>query len=164
MGLGRRIKELRTTVRLTQSEFAEKLGVSKRAVQEWEAERRTPSEPVLRQIEQTFSVNPEWLRHGKGEMFLKKVNEEEEVLFEFFEALESSLGMKIPRAVKRAVSRMYEMQDMKGVLEVLTDYLQEIEEVREQKEIPPKKGNFKGNYSNTSFFNIQSYKEGKDES
>ena len=62
MELRKRIKELRISLKLTQPEFAEKLGVTKRAVQEWEAGRRTPSEPVLRQIEQTFSVNPEWLR------------------------------------------------------------------------------------------------------
>jgi repressor LexA len=72
MGLGKRIRKLRTFLKLTQPEFAEKIGVSKRAVQEWEAERRTPSEPILRQIEQTFSVNPSWLREGKGEMFKPK--------------------------------------------------------------------------------------------
>jgi len=69
MGLGRRIKELREMLGLTQPAFAEKIGVTKRAVQEWEAGRRSPSEPVLRQIEQTFNVNPEWLRKGKGEIF-----------------------------------------------------------------------------------------------
>jgi len=164
MTVNERIKELRKIKGLSQSQMAEMLGVSLKTYQRYEQQGYKVPERVLRQIEATFSVNPEWLRHGKGEMFLKKVNEEEEVLFKFFEALESSLGVRIPRAVKRAVSRMYEMKDMKGVLEVLTDYLQEVEEVREHKETTQQKGSFKGNFSNTSFFNIQSYKEGKDES
>jgi transcriptional regulator with XRE-family HTH domain len=69
--IGERLKLLRRKLGLTQVKFAEKLGRSKRSIQEWESGRNEPSERVLRLIEQTFSVNPEWLRHGKGEMFTK---------------------------------------------------------------------------------------------
>ena len=70
--IGNRIKELRKALGLTQTAFAEKIGRSKRSIQEWESGRNEPPERALRLIEQTFNVNPEWLRHGRGEMFLKK--------------------------------------------------------------------------------------------
>ena len=72
MHIGQRIKKLREALNLTQVAFAEKLGRSKRSIQEWESGRSEPSERILRLIEQTFSVNPEWLRHGRGEMFKPK--------------------------------------------------------------------------------------------
>ncbi|SNR73591.1 XRE family transcriptional regulator [Desulfurobacterium atlanticum] len=67
-----RIKRLRETLKMTQKEFAEKIGRSHRSVQEWESGRVIPPENILKFIETVFSVNPEWLRHGKGKMFLKK--------------------------------------------------------------------------------------------
>lgn len=57
---------------MTQVQFGERLGRSKRSIQEWESGRTEPSERVIRLIEKVFSVNPEWLREGKGEMFLKR--------------------------------------------------------------------------------------------
>jgi transcriptional regulator with XRE-family HTH domain len=70
-GIAGRLKELRRTLGLTQKEFAEHIGRTLRAIQRYESGQRSPDETTLRLIEQTFSVNPEWLRHGKGEMFTK---------------------------------------------------------------------------------------------
>jgi len=70
--IGKRIKRLRGVLGLTQKEFAEKLGRTTRAIQRYESGQRSPDETTLRLIEQTFSVNPEWLREGRGEMFKPK--------------------------------------------------------------------------------------------
>ena len=67
--LGERIKMLRQHLGLSQQAFADKLGVSAKTIVRYETGQSSPTEKTLRLIEQTFSVNPEWLRHGKGEMF-----------------------------------------------------------------------------------------------
>lgn len=45
------IKELRTLTGMTQKEFSEYFGMSKRAIEEWEAERRKCPEYLLELIE-----------------------------------------------------------------------------------------------------------------
>ncbi len=72
MELKDRIKKLRMSLGLSQEEFGRKIGKSKRTIQYWEQGKIAPPENILHLIEQTFNVNPEWLREGKGEMFLPK--------------------------------------------------------------------------------------------
>ena len=67
-----RLKELRQKLGLSQQAFAGKLGISAKTIVRYEQGQSKPTEKTLRLIEQTFNVNPEWLRHGKGEMFLPK--------------------------------------------------------------------------------------------
>ena len=69
--IGQRIKELRKMLGLSQKEFAEKIGKSLRAVQNWEYGQRTPDESTLKLIAREFNVNEEWLKKGVGEMFVK---------------------------------------------------------------------------------------------
>lgn len=45
-----KIKEARIAANLTQDAMAEKLGIPKRTIQDWEAERRTPPEYVERLV------------------------------------------------------------------------------------------------------------------
>jgi phage repressor protein C with HTH and peptisase S24 domain len=70
--IGERIRLLRQALNLTQRDFASKIGIGEKTLRNYESGKFTPKEAVLKTIEQTFSVNPEWLRHGKGEMFLPK--------------------------------------------------------------------------------------------
>ncbi|MEO2082925.1 MAG: S24 family peptidase [Desulfurobacteriaceae bacterium] len=70
--IGQRIKELRKKLGLSQEEFGKKLGVTLRTIARYERGETNIPDRTLRQIEQTFNVNPEWLRHGKGEMFRPK--------------------------------------------------------------------------------------------
>ncbi len=45
-----KIKEARIAANLTQDAMAEKLGIPKRTIQDWEAERRNPPEYVERLV------------------------------------------------------------------------------------------------------------------
>ena len=72
MSQNRRLKELREKLGVSQSKMADRLGVSLKTYQRYEQEGYKIPERVLRQIEVTFSVNPSWLREGKGEMFKPK--------------------------------------------------------------------------------------------
>ena len=76
------IKTLRKELGLTQAEFGEKIGVKGNTITTYENGTRTPSDAVVLAICREFSVSEEWLRTGRGEMFIKKTESEE--LSEFF--------------------------------------------------------------------------------
>ena len=66
-----RIKQLRQTFGLTQSEFAEKIGLARTGIASLEQGERKVSERHIRLILAAFPrVNEAWLRFGEGEMFL----------------------------------------------------------------------------------------------
>ena len=67
--MNERIKFLRKALNLGQIKFANKLGYSYAAIQNWEKGKNI-SEASLNLIEKTFNVNPNWLRTGIGSMFL----------------------------------------------------------------------------------------------
>ena len=162
MSVNERLRKLREYLGLSQSRMAKELGVSLKTYQRYEQIGYDIPERALRQIEATFNVNPEWLRHGRGEMFVEKEEKQEDVLLELFKAMEMLEG-KVPRIVKKAIYRMYETQDIKGLIEIFTDYLYDLAEGIKRENIPANKAKFKGNYSNQSVLNIQSFLEGKDE-
>lgn len=64
-----RIKKLRRTLDLTQQEFAERIGIKRNTIANYEAGRNEPIDSVISLICREFNVNEEWLRTGKGEMF-----------------------------------------------------------------------------------------------
>jgi phage repressor protein C with HTH and peptisase S24 domain len=61
----------------TFAELSRRTGVSKATLSEMFTGKHTPSTATINLISKTFNVNPEWLKTGKGEMFLK--NEEEDI-------------------------------------------------------------------------------------
>ena len=79
--LNERLKKLRKTLDLTQQEFADKLGVKRNTVAQWEIGRNEPSDAIIFSICREFDVNKEWLRTGEGEMFVIRSDEEELAAF-----------------------------------------------------------------------------------
>ncbi|WP_265821899.1 LexA family transcriptional regulator [Geovibrio ferrireducens] len=67
--IGKRIKQLRTFLGLTQREFAERIYSSYRSVQNWESGDRFISESNLRLLMDEYGVSADWIYHGTGEMF-----------------------------------------------------------------------------------------------
>ena len=72
MTVSENIKELRIRLRLTQQEFADKIGVKRNTVATYEMGRSTPSEAAIVLICREFGVRREWLEHGEGEMFVRR--------------------------------------------------------------------------------------------
>ena len=68
--LNERIKKLRRTLDLTQQEFADKIGIKRNSLANYETGRNTPIDAIVVSICREFNVNEEWLRNGTGEMFL----------------------------------------------------------------------------------------------
>lgn len=65
-----RIKELRKALGLTQAKFAQRIGLKQQTITLIETGKRNISDYSIRNICREFKVNEEWLRTGKGEMFL----------------------------------------------------------------------------------------------
>jgi repressor LexA len=91
--IGKRIRELREVLGLTQKQFGEKIGKSWRTVQDWEAGKSSIPDHTLRFISSTFGVSYEWLKEGKGEMWERK----EKTLLEELEAKTREVLEKLVR-------------------------------------------------------------------
>lgn len=68
----KRIKELRKALGLTQSEFAEKVGLTRSSLQKLESGINGPSNSTLVAMCHTFGVSRSWLENGTGEMFVSE--------------------------------------------------------------------------------------------
>lgn len=72
-----RIKTLRKELGLSQDAFAEKLGLTKNYISLVENGNRNLSEQSIKVLCSTLDVNEEWLRTGKGEMFIERTRAEQ---------------------------------------------------------------------------------------
>lgn len=77
--MNERLKKLRKTLDLTQQEFADKLGIKRNTVAQYEIGRNEPIDAVILSICREFNVNEEWLRTGEGEMF-EQMTEQQKLL------------------------------------------------------------------------------------
>lgn len=69
--VGARIKEVRKHYKLSQTEFGERLGLTRPTIANIELDRINTSEAYMKLICQTFNVNPLWLESGTGEMLIE---------------------------------------------------------------------------------------------
>lgn len=67
-----RIKKIRRELGLTQQEFAERIGIKRNTIANYETGRNDPVDSVISLICREFDVREEWLRTGEGEMFKPK--------------------------------------------------------------------------------------------
>lgn len=72
-----RIKKIRKELDLTQQKFADKLGVKRNTVGQWECGINAITDQVITSICREFNVNEDWLRTGQGEMFIKQTRDEQ---------------------------------------------------------------------------------------
>ncbi len=77
MSVASRTKELRDSLGLTQQKFADRLGITRGAVANWDLDRSDPSDAVISLICREFNVREAWLRDGTGEMLEVKPRAEE---------------------------------------------------------------------------------------
>ena len=75
--MNERIKAVRKSAGLKQSEFAERLGIKPNTVTSYETGLRVPSDAIVTSICREFRVRETWLRTGEGEMFLPVDADEE---------------------------------------------------------------------------------------
>lgn len=66
----KRLKELRTSLSLTQSEFASIIGTSQNALSNYEKGERNPSYEIIMAISEQFEVSVDWLLGLSSKKFL----------------------------------------------------------------------------------------------
>ena len=67
-----RIRKLRRALDLTQQEFADKIGMKRNTIANYETGRNDPSASVISLICREFNANENWLRTGEGDMFVQR--------------------------------------------------------------------------------------------
>lgn len=72
--LNERIRELRIAAGISQVELAEKLGVSKQSVSNWENDNIQPSIEMLVKIARTFNVSTDFLLGEDNHIYIEVTN------------------------------------------------------------------------------------------
>ena len=68
MTINDRIKDIRRSTGLSQTDFAERLGTTRGVITNLEGEKTTPNEPFIKLICREFNIDEHWLRTGDGAM------------------------------------------------------------------------------------------------
>lgn len=97
-----RIKELRKAMNLSQEKFGELLGITKSGVSDIESGRRKVTDQHVIMLANN-GVSEEWLRTGKGSMFIPKSKDEEiaEMLADIQKSGEDSFVHRLISALAR---------------------------------------------------------------
>lgn len=109
--MNERIKELRTVLKMNQTDFGSRIGVKQGTVAGYESGMRTPLDPVVLAICREFNVNEEWLRIGKGSMFNKK--KYSDLAYEHFGYIMENANTQKKAVLSALVEMMYQFPDDK---------------------------------------------------
>lgn len=90
-----RVRLLRKELSLTQSDFGKRVGVGKTAISKIEKNENSLTDRMFNSICREFNVNEDWLRHGKGEMFLPVEDEVGEIVSKLVDELNPFYDMII---------------------------------------------------------------------
>lgn len=71
MEIGDRLKEIRKTLKLTQADFGEKMGLKPTAIGQMENGTRNVTDRTLILLEEKYNVNSDYLLYGNGGMFIQ---------------------------------------------------------------------------------------------
>lgn len=75
--IGDRIKSLRKSLNLNQTDFGSRIGAKQTTIAGYETGAKNPSDPIIYSICREFGVDESWLRTGEGNPFLKLSDDEE---------------------------------------------------------------------------------------
>lgn len=115
-----RLKQIRKHFHLTQEDFADRLGIKRSAISNYEIGRNEPIDAVVSLICREFNVNERWLRTGEGEMFDQR--EENAVERLCVELHASELESRIVRAYFSIDPRIREAFMQQLIQKMQTEY------------------------------------------
>lgn len=87
MTIGQRLKEVRRQLKLPQVKFAAGISVSSGYIARMETEGIKINDRIIKLICSTYQVSEEWLRTGKGEMFLDASHSRSNIALSYFDRL-----------------------------------------------------------------------------
>ena len=87
MTINERIRQLRTTLQMSQAEFARAIFISNGYMAELENANRKVNDRIIHLISLTFGVSEAWLKNGTGNMFFTTSAEKLQRLTSLFNEL-----------------------------------------------------------------------------
>ena len=107
------IKELRNDLKLSQTEFGKKLGVSRDTINNLERNRVDIKDLIIKSICHEFNVNELWLRSGDGDMF--KSNDLD------FDTLAAKISLSDRDDLKELIKTLWEfdVDELKAILDIV---------------------------------------------
>lgn len=83
--MNERIKKIRKSLKMTQEEFANVLGLSRNFISQVESGTKKPSTRTKNDICREFNVSEKWLKTGYGDMYIIPIEEETLLISELIE-------------------------------------------------------------------------------
>lgn len=126
--MNERIKVLRKSLKLSQQEFGERIGVKQGSVAGYESGARIPLDAIISSICREFGVSEVWLRTGDGEMFLPV--SEDQLLIDVLTRVELDQEDGFIRTMSEALKAYYRLEDSeKAVIKkMLKDTLENLQQ------------------------------------
>ena len=118
--MNERLKKLRKELDMTQQEFADRIGIKRNSLANYETGRNTPIDAIIVSICREFNVNENWLRTGEGEMFVEMSYDDESAQF-----VGQVMGEEDDSFKKRLISGLAALDD--NGWKVLEDFLDSIQ-------------------------------------
>jgi DNA-binding XRE family transcriptional regulator len=98
--INRRIKQVREALDMTQEAFSRVISLSRGYLAGVEVEKRRVNDRLVKLICSSFTVNEQWLRTGKGEMFAPASDEMFLKLAGLFKELDSTYRQYILKGIE----------------------------------------------------------------
>lgn len=115
-----RIKELRASLGLNQTDFGSRLGLKQSTVAGYENGFRVPGDAVIVSICREFGVSETWLRTGEGEMYLT-IDKDQEIDY-----ILGQIGGSTDDTIKRIIRAYWRLDEKeKAAIRKLIDGLTE---------------------------------------
>ncbi len=113
---GERIRQIREALGLSQSEFAERLGIHKQMVSDVErGKQKRFNTQIEKSLADIFGVNLSWLLHGQGEMFapqntqtshtLQSDDVEKEMILKYFDRIPSQKRLDATMCILECIKK-----------------------------------------------------------
>jgi transcriptional regulator with XRE-family HTH domain len=104
--MNKRLREVRKTLKISQSDFASKMGMAQSGYSQVETGENTLTEQNIKLICLIYGVNEKWLRTGEGEMFNpvpKPKDNDEKQLLEMFRLLSPEMRAFVLRKIQECL-------------------------------------------------------------
>lgn len=127
--MNERIRKLRRNLDLTQQEFAERIGIKRNTIANYESGRNEPIDAVVSLICREFNVNEQWLRNGIGEMFVRTTPSEK--AYNHFGYIMENASPSKKAALTILLELLYTVPDDKWEL-IMKQYNEVVKELKEE--------------------------------
>lgn len=137
-----RIRKIRRELDLTQQEFADRLGIKRGTIANYELGRNEPVDSVVSLICREFGVNEEWLRNGTGDMFNQNSEDELRALTEKY-----NLSAADRTLIEKYIGLKADTRN--AILDFMADVvasIQEAESVKDFSDVPLTSKEFERNF------------------